>query len=167
MSLSNKWITPEKRVLATFLSSQLVGSTGDNLDSCLAFEFETSLGPGTLCCKTCTWTHLSSRCKIQRNYMGLKITVWMHLWGKFWTEKYKDKKPNCHFWRAGRKAGYCTQHHRGVGKPPKPHLQPDPCIHLTPDKEKACHLRWGASQGTCYLFSLIPAASKGATPIKP
>ena len=33
------------------------------------------MGPGALCCSSCTWTHLSSSKKIQRNCMGLKIRV--------------------------------------------------------------------------------------------
>ena len=47
------------------------------------------LGPGPLCCSACTWTHLFSSNRIQRNCMGLKITARMRSWGKFRT---KDKK---------------------------------------------------------------------------
>ena len=50
------------------------------------------------CCNACTWTNISSSYKIQRNYKGLKITAYMHSWGKFWTKDIKrPKKPNCHF----------------------------------------------------------------------
>lgn len=47
-----------------------------------------SLGPGTLCCKACTWTHFSSSYKIQSNGMELKI-VCACSWGKFCTKRYK------------------------------------------------------------------------------
>lgn len=30
------------------------------------------VGPGTLCCSACTWTHVSSSNKMQRNHRGLK-----------------------------------------------------------------------------------------------
>ena len=95
------------------------------------------------CCNACTWTNLSSSNKIQRNYMGLKITACMRSWGKFWTKDTKrPKKSHCHFWRAGSKnrgsgakAGYCT------------------CpLHTTPPKEWANHL------------SYPPALTPGHTP---
>ena len=35
-------------------------------------------------CNACTWTHLSSSNKIQRNYMGLKITACLPSWDKLW-----------------------------------------------------------------------------------
>ena len=53
------------------------------------------LGSGTLllqCCHACTWTHLSSSNRIQRNCMGLKITACMCTWGKFWTKDTKRPK---------------------------------------------------------------------------
>ena len=53
---------------------------------CTKSPSETGLGPGTLCCNACTWTHLSWSNKTQRNYMGLKITVCMSSCGKFWTK---------------------------------------------------------------------------------
>ena len=37
------------------------------------------------CCSVCTWTHFS-RNKIQINDVGLKITVCMSSWSKFWTK---------------------------------------------------------------------------------
>ena len=75
------------------------------------------------CCKACTWTHLSWSYKIQRNYMGLKITAYMPSGGKFWTQKIQKAKktkqnktkPNCHFCSARSKnlvlgaiARYCA-----------------------------------------------------------
>ena len=61
------------------------------------------------CCNACTWTHLSSSNKIQRNYMGLKITACMFSWGKFWTKDTKrPKNPTATFEEPGAKAGYCT-----------------------------------------------------------
>ena len=56
-------------------------------------EAETGLGPGRLCCNACTWTHLSSSNKIQRNCMRLKLTACRYSWGKFWIPKIKrDQK---------------------------------------------------------------------------
>ena len=86
------------------------------------------LGPGTLCCSVAmrAWDkHLLSN-KIQRNYKGLKITVCIRSWGKFWTTRYKEtEKPNCHFPRAGAKPGY------------------HPCpLHSTPPKGRANHLSY-------------------------
>ena len=40
------------------------------------------LAPGTLCCKACTWTNISSNYKIQRNYTRLKVLVTVQL-GQF------------------------------------------------------------------------------------
>lgn len=42
-------------------------------------ESETGLGPRALCCKACTWTHLSLSYKMQRNCIGLKRTACMQL----------------------------------------------------------------------------------------
>ena len=51
--------------------------------------------PGTLCCRACTWTKVSSSTGIQRNYKGLKIRVCMLSWGELLTTKYKKTKtPN-------------------------------------------------------------------------
>ena len=63
------------------------------------------LEPGTLCCNSCTWTNVSWRNKIQRNYKGLKVTLCMCSPGKLWTARYKETKNfNCDFWRAGCKS---------------------------------------------------------------
>ena len=50
--------------------------------------------PGTLCCRACTWTNISSSNKIQRNSKGLNLTACMHSWGKFWTRD--TKRPKTH-----------------------------------------------------------------------
>ena len=67
------------------------------------------------CRSACTWTHLSSSYKTQRNSMGLKITVDTRSWGKFWTQKIqkdkktkKTKKPTAISEELGAKAGYCA-----------------------------------------------------------
>ena len=47
----------------------------------------------------------------------------------------------------------CTQHHKKVGKPPKPRLQPEPTPTLTPNKEEApCSNPSGNWQGN-YCFT--------------
>ena len=120
-----------------------------------------SLGPGTFCCNAWTWTNISSSNEIQRNYMGLKITACMHSWGKLWT---KNKKPNCHLWRAGSKnkvlgakAGYCAcplhttppdgwANH--LSHPSSP--TPGHTLTFTPYKEPA-HTRSGSEQGNLLL----------------
>ena len=90
----------------------------DSPDSSLCQSIWDRLGPGTLCCKACTRPHLSSSYKIQRNYMGLEITVCMCSWGKFWTKRYKEKKKKTSqlpflksleqkYWVCDPKAGYC------------------------------------------------------------
>ena len=69
---------------------------------------ETGLGPWTLCWDLRPFaavlqclhmdTHLSSSNKIQRNYIGLKITVCIAVGANSAPKRYKDtKKPNCHF----------------------------------------------------------------------
>ena len=56
-------------------------------------KYETGWDPLLKCCNACTWTHFSSSNKIQRNYMGLKITACMRSWGKFWTQRIqRDQK---------------------------------------------------------------------------
>ena len=119
----------------------------------LAGVFFTTKSPGNP-----TWTKVSLSNKIQRNYKGLKISVCTCSWGKFWTTRYKKTKNlNCHFWGAGSKSRV-------------PHMPPTPskcwanhlsqCHRLTPSKEPALPSlsSQGASRGTCYVFSLPPAA---------
>lgn len=91
------------------------------------------------CCNVCTWTQLSSSYKIQRNNIGLKITVCLGTWGKFCTKRYKKTKkkkspPKLPFLKIqeqkqGTAQVPCTQYHKGMGKPPKPLLQSDPWTH--------------------------------------
>ena len=132
-------------------------------------------GPGALCCSAYTWTHVSSSNKIQRNYRGLKITACMCSWGKFWTKRPPKTQPPllrgweqkpCQEQKQGTAHAPCTQHHPWGGQstsatlpagprdtsPPSPHIR------------NQLPLR-GASKGTCYLFSLSPAAARA--PIKP
>ena len=53
-----------------------------------------SPGPGTHCRSACTWTNIFFSNKMQRNYKGLKVTAYMHSWGKLWTIRYdKIKNP--------------------------------------------------------------------------
>ena len=131
-----------------------------------------SLGPGTHCCSACSWTNIFFSDKIQRNYKGLKITAYMHSWGKLWTIS---------FWRARSKtesktkvseakAGYCEcllQSTQWTGW--ADHLSHPSCPNsghsptLTPWKQPACPLL-GSKQGNCYLFSLTPCCSNKALP---
>ena len=58
-------------------------------------ESETDWVLWTLCCGVamfCTWTHLSSSYKIQRNNIGLRKTACLCTWGKFCTKIYKKIK---------------------------------------------------------------------------
>lgn len=49
-------------------------------------------------CNACTWRIVSSSNKIQIKYKGLKITVCLCSWDKFWTKRHKEtKKLNFHF----------------------------------------------------------------------
>ena len=87
------------------------------------------------CCNACTWTNLSASNKIQRNYMGLKLTACTHRWGKLWTKS--PKNPTATSEEPGAKTG-CREQKQvlsmplalnttiGVGKTPKPPLWPDP-----------------------------------------
>ena len=72
------------------------------------------LESGTLCCKACTWTHLSSSNKTQRNYEGLKVTAHMCSWGKFWTQNIqKDRSPTATSEEPGAKTG-CWEQKQGT-----------------------------------------------------
>ena len=132
---------------------------------------------GTLCCSrcnACTYTHLSSRNKIQRNGMGLNITMRMQAVGANSGQKIQrdQKSPTATSEEPGAKTG-CQEQKQGpecapalnttrrVGKMPKPAPQLGPWTRPYP------HLIWGtsfppfrqqASKGTCYLF-LLPSAS--------
>ena len=94
-------------------------------------QVETIWDLGPFCCSACTWTHVSSGNKIQRNYKRLKITACMRSWGKLWITRYeKTKKPTATSKESGAKQGTapvpCTQHHQGVSRSPKPRLRPHP-----------------------------------------
>ena len=131
------------------------------------------LGPGPLCCSAGTWTHLSSSHKIQRNCMGLKITLCTHSWGKFWTKETQGAWSKSR--GLGAKAGYCacplhTPPPKGWADHQSHPSSPTPghtlTLTLTLYKERARPPPQGAGkQGTCCLFSL-PSAAAGA-PIKP
>ena len=53
----------------------------------------------------------------------------------------------------------CSQHHKEVGKTPKPLSCPTPEHTPTLTYKKPAHPASGASQGTYYLFSLPPATT--------
>lgn len=58
---------------------------------------------------------------VQRNYKGLKVTVWLHSWDKLWTTKYKKcQLPVLKSWEQEQSTAYNTT--KVVGKPPNPHL---------------------------------------------
>ena len=91
----------------------------------------------------------------------------------------KDQKPNCHFWRTGKKQGIgskirvlcmppCTQYHPKGWANHLSHLSgqiPGPTSTLTLYKEPAPTPPKRESKGNCYL-SLLPPAAAGA-PRKP
>ena len=68
--------------------------------------------------------------KTHRNYMGLKITVSVHRWGKFWSKKTKKEKKKIQLpflrsqeqrWSVGSKCRVlcmppCMQHHKERGE---------------------------------------------------
>ena len=81
------------------------------------------LGPGTLYCRACIWTNISSRNRIQTNYEGLKITTRLQS-GAVMNNKIQKTTNQVPFLKhlEPKKStvhGPCTQHHRGVGTPPK------------------------------------------------
>ena len=99
----------------------------------------------------------------------------MHNWGKFWTKRYKAKKKHhptaglLKSWKQKQGTAHspCTQHHKGVSKPPKPPLQPDPWTHpYTSHLMNELLFPQRVSKGACYLFLFPPAAGIEA-PIKP
>ena len=56
---------------------------------------QTGTEPGTLCCRGRSaggGTNLYWSNKMQRNYKGLKIIVYMHRWVKLWITGYKKTK---------------------------------------------------------------------------
>ena len=103
------------------------------------WHWDLGLRHGIFCCNACTRTHLSMSNKIWRNCMGLKISAYMQELGQILDPKDKKRpqNPTATSEELGAKTGVwetivhvpCTQHHLGVGKPPKPSLQPDPWTH--------------------------------------
>ena len=129
------------------------------------------------CCNACTRTHLSSSNKIQRSYVGLKITVCMGSWGKFWTPKLTN--PIASFEEQGAKLIVESKSRVlhmcpalnitiGVGKTPKSPFCSIPAHtpNLSPYKEQAHYPPPGVSKQRSLLFVLAPSAATG-TPVKP
>ena len=101
-----------------------------------------------LCCSACTWINISSSNKIQRNYMGLKITACMCNWGKLWAKDTKSPKnptatseelggkTGCLEQKQGTLHGPCTQYHTAYKEPACFRAQardPVTCFPLLPD----------------------------------
>ena len=86
--------------------------------------FTAALAPGQMS----PWATEYKKTKINHVYAQL---------GQIMNKIYKRPQLNCHFWGAGSKSRelYMTHAHgtaKGVGRPPKPLVQPDPPIHLYP-----------------------------------
>lgn len=125
------------------------------------------------CCNACTWAHLSLSNKIQRNCVGLKITMCRHSWGKFWTQKIQrdqttqlptleepGAKTGCQEQKRGAECASCTKRHlSGRAKHPSS-LTPGHTPTLAPRKEQACPPPGEVSkQGNLLLVLASPAAS--------
>ena len=128
------------------------------------------LGPGTPHCRAAKLApgHSSPPAtNIQRNYMGLKTTLCMHSWGERWTKKMQKRhthtqttvvaeEPGAKNWVLGAKAPYWasppnTQHHKGMGKPPKLPLTPNPQTPPDPHPRAHAHLSEPAREPVlCY-----------------
>ena len=132
------------------------------------------LGPGTLGCIACTWTNVSLSNKIQRNYKGLKITVYVQLGQILDNNIQKDPKSptvtseepgaktGCREQKQGTAHAPCTQHHQGhLSHPSGP--TPGHTPTLTSYKEPAClHLGvGGGEQGKLLLVFTPPCCSRG------
>ena len=108
------------------------------------------------CFSVCTWINLSSSNKIQINYNGLKITAIRANFG----QDTETKTPNFLFWRAGSKeqvlcmppAYNITE---GLGKPPKPPLQPAPWTHPLPSYQIGTDLGREQARETVACFSSL------------
>ena len=109
--------------------------------------------------------------------MGLKTTVCMCSWGKFWAKnRKKTKNPTatskklgakilCREQKQGTSHAPCTQHHKEVGKTMKPpYCWPLDTPPPSPHTRNQLTRPQGASKGTHYL-SLLPPAATG-TPIQ-
>ena len=92
-------------------------------------ETRWDLGPGTARYSTARlapgYTSPGASNKIWRNYVGPKITVCMHSWGKLWTKRYKKTKKThkwpllkiwekkwCQEQKQGTANVPCTQYHK-------------------------------------------------------
>ena len=159
----------------------LLGLSVDLLAYSGTWSFWDRPGPGTWDLllqwySACAWTNVSLSNKIKRNYKELKITAYMHRWGKFWITRYKKIKktqnPTTTSEELGTKAECCEcrllstppkgwANHPSNPSAPTPRHIPTP----SPYKEPACPPPRGVSKGNSHLFSL-PAARAGA-PIKP
>lgn len=127
-----------------------------------------SLGPGTLYCKACTWTHLSSSYKKQSNGMELKI-VCACSWGKFCTKRYKTpQKTQLPFLKnkeqklsVGNQSRIPsmppTQRHKGVGEPPELRPRPTPG-HTQPSHH--CARKSSAPRGARKALLFTPCCSQ-------
>ena len=74
------------------------------------------MGAGALWPSTCTWSNVSSSNKLQRNYMGLKIAVCVHLGQITDTSHTKTKNPTATLksWEQKQCTEHspCTHHHQ-------------------------------------------------------
>ena len=155
MSLSKLWeiVRDMKPGVLQSMGSQRVGHDlmtkhNNKLYQCSTWRFWGRLGPGVLCCSACTWPNISGN-KNKINYKGIKTVAVQ--WGKLWIRRYKDtKNPTATSKELEAKAGYCacpTAHTttKGVNKPPKPPLQPNPWTHPFPHCIKVTSsLPWGS-----------------------
>ena len=108
--------------------------------------------------------------QMQRNSKGLKITARMRSGGKLRRTRYKKAKTQLPLPRYGSKSRVLcmTPAHgttKGVARPSKPPLRPDPPTYPHPHPVYQPAPPPGSSKGTSYLFSL-PRAVAG-TSIKP
>ena len=117
----------------------------------------------------CTGTHLSSSDKIQRNCMGLKITACMQL-GQILDKR--DQKTQLPLLKSpehkqGTAHAPCTHRHLRGGQTTRatPPAQPLDTPLPSPHIRNQLPPPWGASNGTCCLFSLLLAAA--GAPVKP
>ena len=137
---------------------------------CVSLNWD-SLDPLLQCCNFCTWTNVSLSNKMQRNYMGLKITACLCSWGKFWAKRYKKDQKNKPFTseELGAKIG-CQEQNQVLSTPPAPYTTKGwanhwshPCsptrghtLTFTPYKEEVCPLPWEAHKQGNLLLALAP-----------
>ena len=127
------------------------------------------------CHNACTKTHPSLSNKMQRNYMGLKITVCMHSWGKFWTKDKNHQKTQLPLLKSSEQVqgtvvlcvppAYTTT--KGVCKPPKPPLWPGPWTHTSPHLNKEQTQPFGSQQQRNLLFVIASPLAVAGAPVKP